>query len=324
MPEAAPQHIAQHIVFLDRSTIGADLRAPAFDHIWTDYPATAPHDVVARLSDADIAVVNKVRLPRETLERLPQLKMVAVCATGTDNVDLACCRERGIVVSNIRGYARHAVPEHVFMLILALRRNLLAYRADVAQGLWQRAEQFCLFTHPIQDLHGSTLGIIGKGTLGAAVARLAQTFGMRVLFAEHKGASAVRPGYALFEEVLRDSGVLTLHCPLTPQTRHLIGRSELRQMRRHALLINAARGGLVDEAALSEALREGWIAGAGMDVLSQEPPGSGNPLLELDLPNLIVTPHVAWASREAMQIMADQLLDNIEAFARGAPQNIVI
>jgi len=194
----------------------------------------------------------------------------------------------------------------------------------VTNGLWQKAEQFCLFTRPIGDLHGSTLGVVGRGTLGQATAKLGEAFGMRVLIAEHKGAAQTRPGYTSFETVLAESDVITLHCPLTPATHHLIGAPEFRKMRRHALLINTARGGLVDEAALVQALKDGTIGGAGFDVLTTEPPRAGNPLLDLRLPNFILTPHVAWASRNAMQIMADQLIDNIEAFVRGAPRNRVV
>ena len=250
--------------------------------------------------------------------------MIAVCATGTNNVDLDYCRAHKITVSNIRNYAVHAVPEHVFSLILALRRNLPGYREDVHNGLWQKAEQFCLFTHPILDLHGSTLGVIGHGALGMATTKLGEAFGMRVIFAEHKGVAQVRSGYTSFDSVLADSDVITLHCPLTPATQNLIGAPELKKMRRHALLINTARGGLVDEAALAHALKDGVIGGAGFDVLTTEPPRAGNPLLDLRLPNFILTPHVAWASRNAMQIMADQLIDNIEAFVRGTPQNQVV
>lgn len=311
------------IVFLDRSTIEAVIRAPGFDHQWVDYPVTLAEEVVPRLGGAQVAVVNKVQLGRAALERLPELRMIAICATGTDNVDLAAARERKIVVSNVRGYARHAVPEHVFALALALRRNLLAYREDLRRGLWQRSDQFCLFTHPIRDLAGSTLGIVGRGVLGESVAALGRAFGMEVLFAEHKGALETRPGYAPFGEVLAASDVLTLHCPLTPETRGMIGAGELARMKPSAILVNTARGGLVDEAALARALREGVIAGAGFDVLTSEPPREGNPLLELDLPNFILTPHVAWASDKAMQAMADQLVENIEAFAAGTPRNRV-
>lgn len=317
------------IVFLDRDALRADVRRPRFAHEWREYGQTVgTEEVVERLRGADIAIVNKVRLREAALEQLPSLRFVAVAATGVDNVDLAYCRRRGIPVSHVRGYARRSVPEHVLMLMLALRRNLVAYREDLQAGAWERAPHFCLLDHPMHDLSGSTLGIVGYGTLGRAVEGLAHAFGMRVLVAEHKGAKTTRDGRTSFVETLRESDIVTLHAPLTTETRALIGRVELGLMRRDALLINCARGGVVDEEALAEALLAGEIGGAGVDVLSSEPPrqqedGRRNPLLALRLPNLIVTPHVAWASVEAMQVLADQLIDNLEAFVRGAPQNIV-
>ena len=255
---------------------------------------------------------------------MPALKLIAVAATGTDNIDLQSCRERGVGVSNVRGYATHTLPEHVLMLILALRRNLASYGRDVRAGKWQRAEQFCLLDHPIRDLHGSTLGIVGYGALGQSMERLARAVGMHTLVAEHKGAGVVREGRTAFAEVLGASDIVTLHTPLNDETRHLVGAAELAMMRPEAVLINCARGGVVDELALIEALRAGVIAGAGVDVLSREPPRAGqNALVELDLPNLIVTPHIAWASLQAMQTLADQLVDNIEAFVRGEGRNLV-
>jgi glycerate dehydrogenase len=268
-------------------------------------------------------VVNKAQLGAESLARLPQLRMIAVAATGTDNVDIAACRARGVVVSNVRGYAEHTVPEHTFALILALRRNLIAYREDVNRGLWQKAERFCLSGHPMRDLHGSTLGLFGEGSIGQGVARLARAFGMRVLFADHAPPKVDGVEFTPADEVLSEADVVSLHLPLTPQTRNLIGAKELARMKRGALLINTARGGLVDEPALAEALRQGVIAGAGFDVLSVEPPRAGNPLLELESANFIQTPHVAWAGEQAMQALADQVIDNIEAFVRGAPRNTV-
>jgi glycerate dehydrogenase len=314
------------IVQLESESLIADVRRPAFAHEWVDYPATTPAQVVERLAGAEIAITNKVSIDAAALAALPALKMIAVSATGTNNVDLEACRARGIVVSNIRGYAEHTVPEHVMALLLALSRNLIAWRETLQAGAWQRAEQFCLFDHPIRDLHGATLGLIGSGTLGKGVARLAEAFGMRVLRAEHKHATTVRPGYTAFAEVLAAADAISLHCPLTLETTGLIGEPELRAMKRSALLINTARGGIVDEAALVRALKEGWIAGAGFDVVTVEPPPAGHPLLDpalLTLPNFLLTPHVAWSSRPAMQTLADQLIANIEAFAAGTPQNRV-
>ncbi len=314
------------IVFLERDSIRADVRRPEFPHVWEEHPLTPPELVLPRLQDATIAITNKVVLRGELLSSLPQLRMIAGAATGTDNIDLEYCRSHGIVVSNIRGYAVSAVPEHALMLALMLKRKVLAYRRDVADGKWQHAAMFCFFDHPISDLAGGTIGIVGRGSLGQGVAHLAQAFGMEVLWAEHKGAAAVRPGYTSFRQVLREADVISLHCPLNDSTRHLIGESELREMKRDAVLINTARGGLVDEGALARALQEGWIGGAGFDVLSKEPPRDGNVLLEpelLNLPNFILTPHVAWASARAMQTLADQLIANIEAYVRGEPRNRV-
>jgi glycerate dehydrogenase len=313
----------ERIVFLDRSTLIADVRRPAFEHEWTEYAMTAPAEIAERLKGATIAITNKVPLREAELSQLPELKFIAVAATGVDIIDLDYCRKLNVPVSNVRNYALHSLPEHVLMLILSLRRNLFNYRADVARGLWAKASGFCLLNHTIGELHGSTLGIIGYGALGQAVEKLALCFGMRVLISEHKHARTIREGRTGFEETLRASHIVSLHCPLGDETRGLIGRLEFEMMRPDALLINTARGGLVDEAALVEALRFGLIAGAGFDVLTKEPPRDGNPLLELNLPNFILTPHIAWASREAMQALADQLIDNIEAFVKGSPRNLV-
>ncbi len=314
------------IVQLEASSLIATVRRPLGAHDWVEYEKTSPAQVVERLAGAQIAITNKVPIDAAAVDALPDLKMVAVSATGTNNVDLAACQRRGIVVANIRGYAVHTVPEHVFAMLLALSRNLFAWRETLQAGAWQRAEQFCLFNHPIRDLHGATLGLIGSGALGDGVARLGEAFGMRILRAERKGATRVRPGYTPFAQVLAEADAISLHCPLTPETQHLIDADALRAMKPSALLINTARGGIVDEAALAQALREGWIAGAGFDVLSAEPPADDHPLLAADLlalPNFMLTPHVAWSSRPAMQALADQLMDNIDAFMAGAPRNRV-
>jgi len=299
------------------------VRRPAFEHSWAEYPVTAASELPQRLAGATIAITNKVALREETLRRLPDLKMIAVAATGYDVIDVGYCKAHGIAVANIRNYAVHTVPEHAFALITALRRNLLAYRRDVENGRWQQVDQFCFFDHPISDLHGSTLGILGEGVLGQATAHIGRAFGMQVLFADHAPPKAPGVVFTPLERVLAESDVISLHLPLTDETRNLIGSAELRRMKRTAILINTARGGLVDEQALAQALKEGVIAGAGFDVLTREPPKEGNPLLELRLPNFILTPHIAWASDGAMQFLADQLIDNIEAYVSGRPQNLV-
>jgi glycerate dehydrogenase len=249
--------------------------------------------------------------------------MIAIAATGYDVVDVQQCRAQGIAVANIRDYAVNTVPEHAFAMILALRRNLVAYQRSVQSGRWQQSDQFCYFDYPIGDLAGATLGIVGEGAIGQGTARIARGFNMKVLFADHAPPKAADIEYTPLQKLLEVSDVISLHCPLTPQTQGLIGEAELKSMKKGALLINTSRGGLVDELALAHALRQGWIAGAGFDVLSNEPPRQGNPLLDADVPNFILTPHVAWASDQAMQKLADQLIDNIEAWQQERPQNLV-
>ncbi len=315
--------MSHHVVFLERDSLKAHVRRPRFEHAYEEYAHTPSDQTVPRLCHATIAIINKVQLSNETLAQLPKLKMVAISATGYNGIDIAACRKRGIAVANIRNYAIHTVPEHVFALMLALRRNLLAYRREIEQGAWQKSEQFCLFTHHMSELSGSTMGIIGEGAIGQSTAAIARGFGMRVLFAYHDSPKKKEVVLTPLDQVLAESDVLSLHCPLTPATQNLIGIDQLRKMKRSALLINTARGGLVDETALVQALDEGLIAGAGFDVLTVEPPVNGNPLLDLRRPNFILTPHIAWASDEAMQVLADQLIDNVEAWVAGRPQNLV-
>lgn len=313
----------EKIVFLDRSALRAEIRRPQFDHEWQEYPDTAQGQVVDRLRDATIAITDRVALGEAQLAQLPRLRLIAVAATGVDGIDVEACRRLGIAVSNVRDWSI-SVPEHVFALILSLRRNLPGYHDLVMSGAWQRSHSYTLIQEPIPlSLRGGTLGLIGYGALGQAVARLAEAFGMQVLIAEHRDAASLRPGRTGFTRVLQASDVLVLLCPLTEQTRGLIGSAELAGMPRHALLINCARGGIVDEGALAKALQEGRIAGAGLDVLSQEPPLDNNPLLSLNLPNLIITPHVAWVSERSMQGLAEQLIENLEAFVSGTPRNLV-
>jgi glycerate dehydrogenase len=312
----------EHIVFLDRDSLMAQVRAPGFAHDWQEHGATTQDQVVERLRGATIAITNKVPLRADAIGQLPDLKMVAVAATGTDNVDLAACRARGIIVSNIRDYSLVSVPEHCFTLMLALRRNLVAYRADVEAGLWQASSRFCLLDHPIADLAGSRLGIVGYGALGKKVALLGRAFGMQICVTARAPVDDATVTQLSLSELLRTCDVVTLHLPLSEQTRHMIGAAELASMKPGAVLINTARGGLVDEAALAAVLATGAIS-AGFDVLSREPPLPDNPLLGLRLPNFILTPHTAWASAGAQQILADMLIDNIEAYVAGSPLNVV-
>lgn len=320
-----PPHSSPHrIVFLDRDSLIAQVRPPVFAHEWAEHAHTkGSAQTVERLLGASIAITNKVPLREAELAQLPDLKMIAVAATGTDIIDLPACRARGIIVANIRDYARATVPEHTLALMLALRRQLVAYRADIEAGLWQASDRFCLFGHPIRDLAGSRLGLLGYGALGKSVAHLARAFGMQVAVHNRSPINEEGVTEVSLAELLATSDVLSLHLPLTDKTRNIIGAKELASMKPTALLINTARGGLVDESALADALTQGVIAGAGFDVLSKEPPQADNPLLQLRLPNFILTPHTAWASGEAMQLLADMLIDNVEAFERGTPVNVV-
>lgn len=314
------------IVFLDRATIAPHirLRRPDFEHELIEHAHTAPAQAVDRLAGAAITIVNKVPLTAEVLSQLPDLRLIAVAATGTDCVDKSYCQAHGIAVANIRGYALNTVPEHVFALMLALRRNIVAYRDDVIAGRWQSADEFCFFDHPIRDLAGARLGIIGEGVLGQRVAELGTAFGMTPMFAAHKGVQGLGPLYTPWDVVIEESDVITLHAPLTAHTRGMIAMPEFRAMKRRPLVINTARGGLVDEEDLVRALDERLISGAAFDVAREEPPPLEHPLMRIaNRPNVIVTPHVAWASDQAQQALADQLIDNIERFIAGRPANLV-
>jgi glycerate dehydrogenase len=318
--------VSARIVFLDRATIGPRIRVrpPSFAHALVEHDETEADQVVERLAGAAIAITNKVPIPAAAIAALPDLKLIAVAATGTDCVDKAACAARGIAVTNIRGYAINTVPEHTFALILALRRNLVAYRDSVLAGRWQQSGQFCFFDHPIRDLAGARLGIIGEGVLGQRVADIGRAFGMETMFAAHKERSGLGPLYTPWDEVLETSDILTLHAPLTAHTRGMIGMPEFEAMKRRPLLVNTSRGGLVDEMALVRALDAGLIAGAGFDVVDGEPPSPDNPLFRAaPRHNVILTPHVAWASDEAQQALADQLMTNIENFVAGRPTNLV-
>ena len=296
------------IVFLDRATIEKNIvvRKPSFDHEWADFDYTNHNDsklILERLKGATIAIINKVPMRKENLKKLPDLKMIAVAATGTDVVDKDYCRDNDITVSNIRGYAITTVPEHTFALILALRRGIIGYKEDVIKGEWKKADQFCFFNHEIRELHNSTLGIIGEGAIGQGVANIARGFNMNILFAAHKGVKGLGPMYTPWEEVLETSDVITLHSPLLPQTKNMISLPEFKKMKKKPILINTARGGLVKEEDLVEAIEKGYISGAAFDVVTKEPISDDHPFFKIiKRPNFILTPHVSWASMEAMQV----------------------
>ena len=313
-----------HIVVLDRDTLVNRPFDFDFPHTLSSYGTTEAHETLERIRGADIVITNKVVISAQAFAENPQLKLVAVTATGVNNVDVEAAKQNGTAVCNIRAYGNESVAEHAFMMMITLMRNLPAYQRDVAAGLWENSPFFCHLGAPMRDLNGKTLAIFGRGNIGKTLATYAQAFKMNVVFAEHKNAQSVRDDYVSFDEAIRSADVVSLNCPLTPQTANMIGEAELQQMKPGAILINCGRGGLVDEAALVAALKYGQIGGAGFDVLTQEPPRDGNPLLKARLPNLIVTPHIAWASQEAANRLFDILLDNINRFvAAGNPQNLV-
>ncbi|WP_341485814.1 D-2-hydroxyacid dehydrogenase [Thioclava sp. GXIMD4215] len=317
------------IVFLDRATIAPHIPVPqpAGRIDWVQYDSTRPDQVAARLQGAEVVITNKVRITDAILQACPQLRLVAIAATGFDGVDLAAAKARGVTVCNIRGYSVNTVPEHVMALLLALRRNLLPYARDVEAGRWQESGQFCFFDHPIRDLAGGVMGIVGRGQIGRKVAKLAEAFGMQVCFAARPGqleAQAAEDGRLPFDEMLARADVISLHCPLTEDTRGLLGATAFGKMARKPVIVNTGRGGLIDLPALRDALEAGQIAGAGIDVADQEPPPAEDVLMQLAKdPRVIVTPHVAWASDAAQTALAQQLCQVIEGFLAGAPMNVL-
>ena len=308
-----------NIVFLDRTGLPAshEIPRPSFPHNWLEYDRTSPEQTYERAKDANIIITSKVVFDREMLAKLPKLKLIAITATGTNNIDLAAAKERGIAVKNVTGYSSVTVPEHVLGMIFALKHSLIGYHRDqITSDRWATCGQFCYTDYPITDVRGATLGIFGKGNLGSEVGRLAGLLGMKVLYAERQGATSVREGYTAFETVLKQADILTLHCPLTPETQNLINADTLSLIKPTAYLINTGRGPLVDEAALLNALENGTIAGAALDVLVKEPPAQDNPLIQAAkrLPNLLITPHIAWASDSAVTTLVQKVAQNIEEF----------
>lgn len=312
-------------VFLDWGSLGdgdvdsSSLMATLPD--WRIYGSTTPREIKDRIRDAQVVVSNKVVLSADALQSARNLRLICVAATGTNNIDLPAAARHGVMVCNVPSYATASVTQHVFTLILALATRLVEYQRAIKAGRWQKSAQFCLLDYPITELAGKIMGIVGYGELGRSVARVAECFGMQVKITGRPGVIA--EGRLPLHELLSTADIVSLHCPLTRQTRNLIGVREFGLMKRSALLINTARGGIVDEQALADALRAGEIAGAGVDVLSLEPPDEGNPLLGDDIPHLLVTPHIAWASREARQRLLDTVCDNIRGFLAGNPRNLV-
>jgi glycerate dehydrogenase len=318
---AKPKVAKPKAAFLDYATLGPDVDTAALERVVdaTYYECSAVGEVSARVVDCDIAILNKAKLGREALERATKLKLIALVATGSDNVDLAAAKERGIAVANIRDYCSTSLSQHVFALVLGFTQQVAGYSALVRSGAWQQSSTFAMFDYPMRELTGRVLGLIGYGSLGQAVARLGECLGMKVIIAARLGTARadVPSDRVHFDDVIEQADVLSLHCPLTPQTRHMIGAPQFARMKRDAVLINTARGGLIDSDALVAALRAGKIGGAGIDVLASEPPDEDDPLLDPDVPNLIVTPHIAWAAKESRQRALDQVTENITDFLAG-------
>ena len=309
-----------NIVFLDSTAIPKHIPIPrpSFPHNWVEYEYTSAEQTIERAKDADIIITSKVILSREVLQQLPKLKLIAITATGTNNVDLEAAKELGVAVKNVTGYSATTVPEHVLGMIFALKHSLAGWQRDQIIGKWTESKQFCYFDYPITDVKGSTLGVFGKGCLGTEVGRLAELLGMKVLYAEHRNATTCREGYTPFEEVLKQADILTLHCALTETTKNLINQETLSLCKQGAYLINTGRGPLIDEQAVCDALKSGQLGGAALDVLVKEPPEKNNPLIELakTMPNLIITPHIAWASDSAVTTLTKKVTQNIEDFVQ--------
>ena len=314
-------------VFLDFATMGPGLDVSGMRALLPEleiFDVTAASQTAERIQDAEVVLANKMRLTDELLRSNPKLRFIGLTATGTDNVDLAAARRNNVAVCNIRAYCTESIAEHVFGCLLNLTRNLQQYNAAVRAGQWQETKDFCLLSFPIRELSAMTLGIVGYGELGKGVARIARAFGMEVLISARPGTHNIDHGRVAFDELLQRSDVISLHCPLTEATAGLFGEAEFSKMKPDAILINTARGGLIDSAALVAALESGEIGAAAVDVLPKEPPVDGDPLLDYDGPNLIVTPHVAWGSDEARQAAIDELVANIAAFIEGRERNRVV
>ncbi len=314
--------------FLDFATLGPGVSTAGLDQLLAvSYHTHSSHtEIRERLQDKEVALLNKAELDRAIITGSTGLKLIVLAATGTDNVDLEAAREKGIAVSNIRDYCTAAVVQHVMALILGLTRHIMGCRTPVSGKDWERSEARVLFEYPIRELTGKTLGIVGYGTLGRGVAEAGRCFGMEVLVGERVGlaAEAVRQGRTPVCDLLKQADIISLHCPLTDASRHMIGADELRLMKSDALLINTARGALIDSRALAEALDTGVIAGAGIDVLAEEPPADDEPLLSRDRPNLILTPHIAWTAKESRQRAVDQMVENVADYLNGGRLRRVI
>lgn len=305
----------------DRGDIELTHLTEQLEH-WQHFESTTNDEVTRKIADCEVVITNKVQLTRENIENAEKLRLVLLAATGTDNVDLNACRERGIIVCNARQYSNPSVVQHTFTLMLCLMTNVIRYHADVSAGNWSGSDVFCLLDYPIREMEGRTLGIIGYGNLGKAVANVALSFGMRVEICQRPNSKPVA-GRMPLSDFLAASDIVSIHCPLTPDTHHLMNQQAFAKMKSDAILINTARGAIVDSNSLAVALRRGVIGGAGIDVLDQEPPSPDHPLLVDDIPNLIVTPHNAWGTRESRQRLVAQMAANLKSWRSDCPQNVV-
>ena len=304
-------------VFLDVATLGQDVSLSPLEHQnieWTFYDHSLPEQVLERISQANLVICNKVVLSSEVINQCPELQLICVAATGMNNIDLTACKKAGIKVNNVENYAGSSVAQHVFALMLELASNAVKYDDLVKSGRWSKSRTFCMFDYPMIELSSKTLGLIGYGSLAKSVEKIAHAFDMQVLVAEHKEATTLRHGRSNFQSVLKNSDFISVHCPLTDSTTNLIADKELHMMKASAFIINTARGGIINEPALVEALKNRTIAGAAVDVLSVEPPPNEHPLLSSELDNLIVTPHIAWATKEARQRLVNIMADKITSY----------
>lgn len=312
------------LVFLDQATL-PDVDLSPLQQLALPlycYPRTASSEVVERLAHATVAIVNKVVLTAAMLQQLPKLKLVCVTATGTDNIDLVAAKKANITVCNARDYARHAVPQQAMALLLGVFNQIAAYHQAVQQGAWSNSPQFCWLGYPIRQLAGLNFTVVGFGGLGQATAQLAAAFGMQVLIAERPDSSVIRPGRLSFQQALQQADVLSLHCPATADNYHLLNAKTLSWLKPSAVILNTARGSLIESEALANALKNKQLAGAALDVLDVEPPPPSHPLLQPDVPNLLLSPHVGWASQQAMQQLVEQTADNINSFFAGSPRHL--
>ncbi|MCE2680579.1 MAG: D-2-hydroxyacid dehydrogenase [Burkholderiales bacterium] len=315
-----PEIRETHVVWLEKDSFRVEIPRPAAAHVWTEYNHTPPETLLQRIAPANVLIVNKCRIGPAELDTCPHLEMIAITATGTDNVDLNACEARGITVKNVVNYGAHAVAEHVMASLLTLTRHIREWSDLAHDGSWSESRFFCLHTHAMRSLSSQTLGILGSGAIGQQLALFAQAFGMSVIRLERQGARQVRPGYVPFEQGLKTVDALSLHCPLNPETRGLINRKTLALMKPDAIVLNTARGGLIVFEDLLEALEAGRLGGAAIDVLDVEPPPKHHTMVRASHPRLLLTPHVAWATVEAQTTLAGRVKQNIDAFLSARPK----